>query len=137
MPDIFIPWDSTIISDYYLDLRRKNVINTFVGEYVDRNRKSLQKEYPLFTVFEKKFILDDPFMAQFFDYAEKQGVKKDEKGWAASEVLIKSQLKGLIAQKLWDMNELYAITNQADDEVQKAVEVIRDDSLFDKLKIDR
>jgi carboxyl-terminal processing protease len=137
MPDIFIPWDSTIVSDYYLDLRRKNVINTFVGEYVDRNRKSLQKKYPLFPAFEKQFTLDDAFMSQFFDYAEKQGVKKDEKGWAASEKLIRSQIKGLIAQKLWDMNELYAITNQADEEVQKAIKVIQDNSLFDKLNIER
>jgi len=137
MPDIFIPWDSTPISDYYLDLRRKNVINSYIGEYVDRNRKTLQKNYLTFSDFDKKFVTDDEFMSLFFDYAEKQGVKKDEKGWAASENLIKAQLKGLIAQKLWDMNELYAVINQIDDEVLKAIQVIQDDSMFDKLNIDK
>lgn len=137
MPDIFFPWDSTPISDYYLDLRRKNVINSFVGEYVDHNRKSLQKDYPAFPVFDKKFKLDDEFMIGFFDYAEKQGVKKDEKGWADSEKLIKSQIKGLIAQKLWEMNELFTVVNQNDEEVLKAIQVIRDDAMFDKLNIDR
>jgi len=137
MPDVFIPWDSTPISDYYLDLRRKNVINSFVGDYVDKSRKTLKTSYPEFNSYEKNFQVDDPFMADFFTYAEKEGVKKDEKGYAASEKLIKSQLKGLIAQKLWDMTELYTIINQYDEEVLKAIEVVEDDALYQKLQIDR
>ena len=137
MPDVFIPWDSTQVSDYYLDLRRKNVINLFVGDYVDRNRITLQQNYPVFSDFDKNFVLNDDFMQAFFAFAEKENVKRIEKGYSDSEILIKSQIKGLIAQKLWDMKELYSIVNQSDDEVQKAVQVIQDDSLFDKLNIDR
>jgi carboxyl-terminal processing protease len=137
MPDVFVPWDSTPISDYYLDLRRKNVINTFVSDYVDKSRKTLKADYPQFSLFEEKFQTDDAFMADFFAYAEKEGVKKDDKGYGLSEKLIKSQLKGLIAQKLWDMTELYTIINQYDEEVLKALEVIQDDGLFKTLKIDR
>jgi carboxyl-terminal processing protease len=137
MPDVFVPWDSTPISDYYLDLRRKNVINSYVSDYVDKSRKTLKATYPEFSMFDKNFLVDDAFMADFFTYAEKEGVKKDDKGWAASEKLIKSQFKGLIAQKLWDMTELYTIINQYDEEVLKAIEVIEDDALFQKLKIDR
>jgi carboxyl-terminal processing protease len=137
MPDVFIPWDSTPISDYYLDLRRKNVVNTFVGDYVDKNRKKLKDDYPEFTGFDKNFQIDDAFMADFFIYAEIEGVKKDEKGYAASEKLIKSQLKGVIAQKLWDMTELYTIINHYDEEVLKAIEVVEDNALFQKLQIDR
>ncbi len=137
MPDVFIPWDSTPVSDYYLDLRRKNIINTYVGDYVDKNRKMLKTNYPEFSTYEKSFQADDALMVDFFSYAEKEGVKKDEKGYAASEKLIKSQLKGLIAQKLWDMTELYTIINQYDEEVLKAIEVVEDDGLYQKLKIDR
>jgi carboxyl-terminal processing protease len=137
MPDVFIPWDSTPISDYYLDLRRKNVVNTYVGDYVDKSRKTLKTTYPEFSLFDKNFQIDDAFMADFFIYAEKEGVKKDEKGYAASEKLIKSQLKGVIAQKLWDMTELYTIINQYDEEVLKAIEVAEDDALYKKLNIDR
>lgn len=137
MPDVFVPWDSTPISDYYLDLRRKNVTGTFVGDYVDRNRASLKAKYPKFSVFEKEFQTDDAFMAEFVAYAEKEGVKKDEKGYEAADKLIRSQLKGLIAQKLWDMNELYAIINEYDPEVQKALEVVQDDALYRKIGIDR
>jgi carboxyl-terminal processing protease len=137
MPDVFIPWDSTIISDYYLDLRRKNVINLFVGDYVDKNRKNLQTSYPDFKSFNKGFILDSSYMKPFFDLAEKQGIKFDEKGYTASTKLIKSQIKGLIAEKLWNLSEFYEVANQSDDEVIKAVEVIEDNALFDKLQIER
>jgi carboxyl-terminal processing protease len=137
MPDVFIPWDSSIISDYYLDLRRKNVINLFVGDFVDRNRSELKSKYSLFEQFMTTFPIDEDIMKSFFDMAEKLGVKFDEKGYAASEKLIKSQIKGLIAEKLWNLNAFYQIANQNDEEVIRAVEVIRDDALFSKLNIDR
>ncbi|MFZ4523020.1 MAG: S41 family peptidase [Bacteroidales bacterium] len=137
MPDVFIPWDSTPISDYYLDLRRKNVINSYIGDYVDKNRKSLKVNYPEFSSFDKNFQIDEAFITDFFAYAEKEGVKMDEKGYAAAEKLIKSQLKGVIAQKLWDMTELYTIVNQYDEEVLKAIEVVEDDALYQKLNITR
>ena len=137
MPEVFIPWDSVPISDYYLELRRKNVINSFVGDYMDKNRKSLQTAYPDFATFDKGFVVDDPFMETFFAYAVKEGVKKDDKGYGLSEKLIKSQIKGIVAQKLWDLNELYAVINQYDEEVLKAIEVVQDVAMFQKLNIDR
>ena len=137
MPDVFIPWDSTPISDYYLELRRKNVIFPFVGEYVDKNRSVLEKKYPDFATFNRDFIVDKAFMTSFFESAKKAGVKFDKKGYAASQELISGQIKGLIAQKLWDINEFYTVVNQYDNEVQKALEMVQDDTLFEKLKIDR
>jgi carboxyl-terminal processing protease len=137
MPDVFIPWDSTPITDYYLELRRKNIINTFVAEYFDRSRKSLQATYRDFATFDKEFVVNDTFMDNFFTYSAKEGVKKNDKEYVASENLIKSQIKGIIAQKLWDLNELYAVINQYDEEVLKAVEVVQDGALFEKLKIER
>lgn len=137
MPDVFIPWDSTIISDYYLDLRRKNVINLFVGDYVDKNRQNLQSSYPDFKTFDKGFVADTSFMKPFFELAEKLGVKFDEKGYTTSGKLIQSQIKGLIAEKLWNLSAFYQVANQSDDEIIKAVEVIGDNALFIKLKIAR
>ena len=137
MPDVFIPLDTTPFTDYFLNLRRKNVINLFVGDYVDRYRKDLQTKYPDFNSFDKKFIIDDAFMKDFLSLAEKQGVKMNEKEYGLSETLIKSQIKSLIAQKLWDVNSSYKIINREDNEVQKAIGIIKDDALFDKLGIQR
>jgi carboxyl-terminal processing protease len=137
MPDVFIPLDTTPFTDYFLNLRRKNVINMFVGDFVDKNRKDLQKKYPEFDGFDKNFIVDDSFMKDFLVLAEKQGVKMNDKEYALSETLIRSQIKSLIAQKLWDVNASFRIINREDHEVQKAIEVIKNDALFDKLGIQR
>jgi hypothetical protein len=74
-------------------------------------------------------------MKDFLALAEKQGVKMNEKEYALSLELIKSQVKSLIAQQLWDVNSSYQIINEYDHEVQKAVDVIRNSPLFDKFKI--
>lgn len=137
MPDVFIAWDSTPFSDYYMDLRRKNVINSYVATLVDKTRPELKAKYSDFETFKNKYALDEAYMNDFCTYAEKEGVKKDEKGYKLAEELIKSQIKSLIAQKLWDMNEMYTIINMYDHEVLKAVEVIEDDALFKKLNIAR
>jgi carboxyl-terminal processing protease len=138
MPDVFIPLDTTpFFTDYYMNIRRKNVLNLFVGDYVDQNRKELQKTYPEFNQFDKNFVVDDEFMKKFLALAEKQGVKMNEKEYAVSGSLIRSQIKSLIAEKLWDINASFIVINHDDQEVQKAINVIKNDSLFDKLGIQR
>ena len=135
MPDVFTPWDSTPFTTYYRDLLRKDVIRAFIGDLVDKNRSNLIHDYPDFEGFDKNFLVDDHFMNNFFDLAEKKGVKKNEKEYITSESLIKAQLKALIAQKLWDQNAFFKIINQADQEIQKAIEVVSNDKLFKKLKL--
>lgn len=137
MPDVFIPLDTTPITDYYLNLRRKNVINLFNGNYIDKNRSELVKNYPDFDTFNKKFIVDDVFMKDVLALADKLGVKMDEKQYALSESLIKSQIKASIAEKLWDITVYFKIMNHEDNEVQKAIGVIKNDALFDKLGLQR
>ena len=76
MPDIFIPLDTSKISDYFVDLRRKNVFNNFVMDYIDKNRETLLKKYPHLKNFQEQFLINDEFMKLFTDYAEKEGVKR-------------------------------------------------------------
>ena len=133
MPDVFIPWDSTALTDYYLDIRRHNIINPLVGEYVDINRNKLLKTYPDFAIFREEFVVDEPLMALFFEAADEAKIEMDEEEFSASEKVIKSQIKGLIALKLWDITSFYIIANELDPEVIRAVEIIQDNSLFEDL----
>jgi len=133
MPDVFIPWDSTFLTDYYLDVRRNNLINPLVGEYVDIHRNELLKTYPDFSHFKMNFEVDDSIMNLFFKAAKDAGLELNEEQYAISEPLIKSQIKGLIAQKLWDITSFYIIANELDPEVMRTVEIIQDDSLFQEL----
>ncbi len=78
MPDIFIPIDTTKVNDYYVDLRRKNILNNFIMDYTDKNRESLLKKYPDFKTFQAEFLLGSSiFINDFEKAAEKAGVKKN------------------------------------------------------------
>jgi carboxyl-terminal processing protease len=135
MPDVFIPWDSTMFSDYYVEIRRKGVLNTLTLQYVEENRVKLNESFPSLASFKEKFSVDPALINEFKDLAEKQGVKFDEKGWESSEVLINTQIKALIARNLWDINAFYEIMSPIDEEFLKAVNLLEDNDIFLKLNV--
>ena len=135
MPDVFIPWDSTMFSDYYVELRRKGVVNNFSLQFVDNHRGEMIEKYPNLDAFTRDFVIDENIISQFKSLAEKEGVPFDEKGWEASEALITIQIKALIARTLWDISAFYEIMSGIDDEFQKAVNLLEDPEKFRKLNV--
>lgn len=135
MPDVFIPWDSSGISPYYSELIRKGLVNQFVTQYMEDHRNELKSAYADLKTFSDKFQPDDAFLDQFVNYADKEGVKKNEEGFNTSRKYISLVLKGLIARSLFESNSYYEIVSPLDKELQKAVELINDDSVFKKAKI--
>jgi carboxyl-terminal processing protease len=134
MPDVFVPRDTSMFSTYYLDLLRKSILNDFSLSYVDKNRNKLLASYPDINSFHKNFVIDQILLNDFFALAEKREVKKDEKGWATSQGLIKTQLKALVARDLWNTDAYFEVINDINDVLKKAVECIENNT-FDKLKI--
>ena len=135
MPDVFIPWDSTMFSDYYVELRRKGVLNKFSLQYVEENRAKLNEKFPSLKLFDDKFLVDSNVINEFKDLAEKEGVKFDEEGWKSSELLIYTQIKAMIARNLWDIGSFYEIMSPIDEEFLKAVDLLQDNDIFRKLNV--
>ena len=135
MPDIFMPLDTTRISDYYNDLLRKNIINQYVLNYLEKNRDILKKQYAGVIAFYNDFKIENDFMTKFVEYADIEGVKKDEKGFQTSEKYIKNFIKAWIARNLWDFEAYFYIINQDDEVFQKAVQSIQDKDMFRVNKI--
>ncbi len=136
MPDIFIPWDSTRYSELYSQLIRKGVFNAFVNDFLDNNRKKLLKKYKTFDQFDKSFVIDSDKYNLFLEKA-KEKIKdfnpekiKDEKDF------VKLQLKALLARNLYDQNAYYQTISAMDDGIKKAMEVLKSDEYFKKLKIE-
>jgi len=136
MPDIFIPLDTSGNSKYFTDLIRKSIIYQFALNYVNNNRDSLLALYRNVDNYIKTCQPDDNFMKQFFIYSESNGVSKDIEGYKSSEKYIITQLKSYIARHLWDNSSFYQVFNTTDEGFLKALEVIQDNSLFKKLKIE-
>ncbi len=76
MPDIFVPMDTTRASDYYINLRSKNLFNEYSINYAEANREELLKKYPTYEDFDKAWD-ELNLMQEFQHYADEKGVKPD------------------------------------------------------------
>lgn len=134
MPDYFIPLDTTHASDYYSKLLRKNIINPYVTNYVDKNRKTLGTTYPDFAKFNSGFVVSEDMLADVNANALKEKIEpKEGKGLTQDETIrIKRFIKALIANNIWTTSEYWEIMNTENDIVKKAIEVLHENSLYDK-----
>jgi carboxyl-terminal processing protease len=124
MPDIFVPIDTSFYSDYFGDLIRKGILNQFVLEYVDKNRKKLIAEYPDFENYKDKFIIDQKFVTKLIEYASNEGLPVNQEELKLSEERISLTIKAYIARDLWSTSEFYEIINKENKNLKKAIEVM-------------
>jgi carboxyl-terminal processing protease len=135
MPDIFIPLDTTKLNDYHTDLLRKGTMNKFSFDYVNKNRQALLKTYPKVDDFKKNFKLDKKIFDDLIATAEKDSIKRNEKQLDVARSLIETEIRSLIARDLYNNEAFYEVYNETNPSYQKALEVLRDNSFFKKLKI--
>ncbi|MBR4199153.1 MAG: S41 family peptidase [Bacteroidales bacterium] len=87
IPDIFIPVDTTRMSDYWISLNSKGLINRFALEWTERNRANVLAKYPKYS----DFVAAYPTMGvekEFDKFVKDNGVEKTTvRGeWAAAWV---------------------------------------------------
>ncbi len=126
MPDYFIPLDTTVYTNYYRSLSRKNIILNAYLTYSDTNRKQLNSTYKNFA----KFKSDYEVPASLIDTIVAQGKKmdvapKDDAELEQTIRTIKKTVKGLVARDIWDMSEYFAIINDDSDIVNKAIQLLQ------------
>lgn len=133
MPDEFVPVDTTGITKYFRDLRAKNVLNQFVVDYVEHNRKALKKKYPNEDAFIKKFEVTPAIMAEFTALAEKLGVEPNEEQLEQSREYIVGNIKGLIGRDLFTTATYYRVMNPTNPMFLKALELINNPGRYNEL----
>jgi len=133
MPDIFVPLDSTRYTDLYSKLIRKGVVNSFVNEYLDENRKSLQSKYKVFDDFNKDFTLSEADFEQFLTKAENEKIEIEDLDSELDVDFMKLQLKALIARNIYETGSYFEVTSAMDYEIDKALEIIGDQKEFNRL----
>jgi carboxyl-terminal processing protease len=131
MPDIFVPADTSRGSDYYGKVIRKGIINDFSLNYLDQNRKKLERKYKTVNEFINNFE-DENLLKEFIAYAEEEGVEKNEEDIEKSKSLLTNSLRGLIARGLYGSSAYYQLTNKSDDTYNKALKTFKSD-WFDRL----
>ncbi len=123
MPDIFVAQDTTGFSQYYSDVVRKSLINKYSFKYVDTNRAALAK-YKTFSEIET-YLDADNVLNKFYDYAAKNGVKRDYSLSAPARKQMRTAVYGNIIYDALDMQDYIAFINQTDPTIIKAVETLK------------
>ncbi len=135
MPDIFLPVDTTGSSNYYTNLSRKGIFNSFTLDFMNQHRRQLDQDYRDVDTFIRNFNVDAAFLNNFVAYAEKEGVPKDDDGMQASGMHIAVMLKALIGRNLFDVSAYYRIISSIDPELQQAIQTIGDDRAFKNMLV--
>lgn len=129
MPDIFVPIDTTLFTNYHRDLVAKGALNKFVLNYVEQNRKKLETMYSDknggFKRYLSDFVADSLMMNGLVEAGKAEKVDYNEEEFKKSKDLIALQLKAVIARDLWSVSEYYQIINQSNELYLKAVELLQ------------
>lgn len=134
MPDLFVPIDTTMYSDYYRDLMANGIFNRYAVEYVDLHRDEIKRNYQTESDFVKNFSFTPEMVDALVALGEKNGVKFNEKGLERSRDIICAVTKGLIARDVWDMNGYFRSVNPVSrGTYEKALELVNDKELYDRL----
>jgi carboxyl-terminal processing protease len=126
MPDFFVPLDTTEYTKFHQQIVAKSIVLNANLKYVDNNRKQLKKKYSTFEEFRKDYQVPQTLIDSIIKEAAKEKIKpKDNAELQQTLPHLKTQLKALIARDLWDMSEYFAIFNEENRIVQKAVQLIK------------
>ena len=124
MPDIFIPLDTLGITPYYNKVWNMNVLYRYTLDFTDRHRKdidAIKSLSELDSMFERYNLVED-----FVAYAERHGVKRNNKEIATSRSIISAQLRAYIGRNaLHDESGFYYNIYPIDNTLQRAVKELR------------
>jgi carboxyl-terminal processing protease len=72
MPDYFVPIDTTKYTDMHRSLVASGVVNKFVMNYIDKNRKALQTQYPAFHSYNQHFEVTENMLNNLLSAFQKE-----------------------------------------------------------------
>ncbi|GAB4410146.1 MAG: S41 family peptidase [Bacteroidia bacterium] len=122
-PDVFAADDTTGNSDYFTDLRIKDLFRQFAFHYVDTH-PDLATRYASSEAFVRKFEVTPALMREFTTFAADKGVAYDEQGLATSRSYIDNRLKAFIGRRLLNDKAFYPIIHEMDNVLQEAVRLM-------------
>jgi carboxyl-terminal processing protease len=125
MPDEFVPLDTTRYTRFHRMLAAKSIVINANLRYIDQHRKQLHKQYPSFDDFRHRFEVPQGVIDGILAEGEKQDIRpKDDAELQQTLPYLRLQLKALIARDIWSMNEYFAIINENNDILRRALELL-------------
>ena len=135
MPDVFIPLDTTRLTDYHRELLAAGCINRVAMNYLDKNREKLTSLYDKkhFSKYKSEFYVEDDTMDELVELGKNDSIPFNEEEFRRSEQLMRLQIKALIARDLFDMSEYYQVINDINDSLIEALSIINDEKRYQSI----
>jgi len=133
VPDVFVPMDTSSNYKYYNQLIRKSIVNQYVLDHVDKNRKELTAKYPDFETYKKEFKVTNAMLDEIWEAGEKEEITKDEASIKFLDEYIRRHIKALVARSLWNNASFYEIFNQGEEEIVKALSIINNQQEYNTI----
>lgn len=129
MPDVFVPMDTMRLSQFFIDMRSKGMINDWCSRWADQHRAEYKD------VLFEQFVAnadDLDLMAQLQAYALEKGVVRDVEKEAQelertkhSDEYLGMLLKSLVAKDLYGSEYYYRVMKDIDEGYKTALETLR------------
>jgi carboxyl-terminal processing protease len=122
IPDIFVPVDTSGISDYFTRIQNRGYIYQFAFDYSDQHREKLSefKNYKELA----KYLKRKNLLNEFVSYAGKKGVKGSPADTQYSADLMNTLIIGQIVRNIFNDEGFYPIIQDIDMTLKKAIEII-------------
>ncbi len=132
-PDYIIP--SSNLTEYSMDLLKKNLFYQFILNYLDANKKGIEEKFGNdLNKFNSGFSFTNQELKNFINFADAKGVKFVEKDYNKDKDYIADRLKAEIARTFWNNDGWYKVMLNDDNQFQKAVTLFGEAKDLAKLK---
>jgi carboxyl-terminal processing protease len=128
MPDIFVPIDTSGVTNYLVDVRNRGLIYRFSLQYTDDHRKELQN----FSTIEQinDFLIRKGTFKAFIRFAEKNNVPANRIEIKTSEEILKTQIHAYIIRNILDDEGFYPSIENIDITLLKAIDVLNSSTVI-------
>jgi carboxyl-terminal processing protease len=133
MPDVFVPVDTTYYTTYYRDLVAKGSISGMVSDLIQKDRKTLLKNYPDDDAFNANFTVGDDLIAKLVARGEEDGVKENAEQLERSLPMFKAIIKGLMMRDLYENGYYSRAVNPLNPVFNEALRLINDPARYNSL----
>ncbi len=121
MPDIFVPVDTSLYTNYYNQVMGRGLLYRFAFKYADKNRNNLDKYKDHHEIVE--YLDRQDLLNKFITFAEENGVHESAEEIILSQHVILISMKAFIARFILDNEGYYPIIHEIDPPIQKSLEI--------------
>lgn len=121
MPDLFIPLDTAGRSGFLAEIVYRGILNDFALSYIDKQRAGLLAKYPDVKSFVNDFTVNEILMTELITYAKTQKLTVEKLPGKSAQLVIKNQLKAILARVLYKNEGFYRVLSSNDNAVKSAI----------------